>query len=349
MDKIEYRAVIKFFVKEGLTPNEIHSKFIKVYGDSSPSFSTIKKWAAEFKRGRTSLEDDPREGRPKSATTPEIIEQVHDMVLDDRRMKVREIAETIGISKERVGYILHEELDMKKLCARWVPRLLTADQKRTRMKISEQCLERFNKNKTDFVHRFITMDETWIHHYTPESKQQSKQWTEAGCSAPKKTRSVPSAGKVMASVFWDAEGILFIDYLEKGKTITGEYYSNLLTRLDEKIREKRPGLQKKKIIFHQDNAPAHKSVLAMGKLRDLHYELLEHPPYSPDLAPSDFCLFPKLKLFLAGQRFSSNQEAIAAVEGYFADLTKNHYRDGIMALEHRWNKCISLKGDYVEK
>jgi len=248
MDKIEYRAVIKFFVK-GFTLNEIHSKFIKVYGDSSPSFSTTKKWAAEFKRGCTSLEDDPCERHPKSATPPEIMKEVHDVVLDDWQMKVRESAETIGISKEHVGYILHEELDIKKLCARWVPRLLTADQKCTRMKISEQCLERFNKNKTEFVHRFITMDETWIHHYTPESKQQSKQWTEAGCSAPKKTMSVPSAGKVMASVFWDAEGILFVDYLEKGKTITREYYSNLLTRLDKKIREKRPGLQKK--VFWQ--------------------------------------------------------------------------------------------------
>ena len=126
---------------------------------------------------------------------------MHDTVLDDQRMEMREIAEIIGISKEHAGYILYEELDMKKLCARWVPRLLTADQKRTRMKISEQCLERFNKNKTDFLRRFITMDETWIHHYTPESKQQSKQWMEAGCSAPKKTRSIPSAGKVMASVF----------------------------------------------------------------------------------------------------------------------------------------------------
>jgi len=94
------------------------------------------------------------------------------MVLDDRRMKVPEIAENIGISKERVGYILHKELDMKKLCAKWVPWLLTADRKHTRMKISEQCLERFNKNETDFVRRFLTMDETWIHHYKPESKQQ---------------------------------------------------------------------------------------------------------------------------------------------------------------------------------
>jgi histone-lysine N-methyltransferase SETMAR len=155
MDKNEHRAVIKFFVKEGLTLNEIHSKFIKVYGESSPSFSTIKKWGAEFKRGRTGLEVDPREGRPKSATKPKIIEQVHNMILDDRRMKLRETAETTGISKERVAYILHEELDMKKLCARWVPRLLTAYQKRTRMKNCEQCLEHFNKNKTNFVHTSI--------------------------------------------------------------------------------------------------------------------------------------------------------------------------------------------------
>jgi histone-lysine N-methyltransferase SETMAR len=87
----------------------------------------------------------------------------------------------------------------------------------------------------------------------------------------------------------------------------------------------------------------------MRKLRDLHNELLEYPPYFPDFAPSDFFLFPKFKLFLAGRGFSLNQKAIAAVEGYFADLMKNHYRDGIMVLDHRWNKCISLEGDYVEK
>ena len=123
VDKIEYRAVIKFFVKEGLMPNEIHSKFIKVYGDSSPSFSTIKKWAAEFKRGRTNLEDNPHKGRPKNAATPEIIQQVHDMLLYEWRMKMQEIAETIGISKECVGYILHEELDMKKTSYKMVAAL----------------------------------------------------------------------------------------------------------------------------------------------------------------------------------------------------------------------------------
>lgn len=100
MDKLEYRAVIKFFVLDGLTPKEIHPKLTKVYGDSAPSISTVKKWAAEFKRGRTSLEDDPREGRPKTATTPEIVEKIHNIVLDDRRVKVSEIALAMRISEK---------------------------------------------------------------------------------------------------------------------------------------------------------------------------------------------------------------------------------------------------------
>lgn len=349
MEKIKHRAVIEFFVKKGLKAMEIHTEMVNVLGESAPSKTMVCKWAREFKHGRTSIEDDPRSGCPKSATTPEIIQKTHDMVMNDRRVKVREVSEAIGISKERVGHILHKELKMKKLCARWVPHLLTIDHKRTRMRVSQECLDRFNKNKTDFIRRFITMDETWVHHYTPETKQQSKQWTEAGCSAPKKAKTIPSAGKVMASVFWDAKGILLIDYLEKGKTITGEYYANLLDRLDEEIRKRRPGLAKKKIIFHQDNAPAHKSVLAMGKLRDLKYEVLEHPPYSPDLAPSDFHLFPNLKKFTSGKHFSSNEEAIAAVEGYFADLAESHFRNGIQLLEKRWTKCIEVLGDYIEK
>ena len=93
-------------------------------------------------------------------------------------------------------------------------------------------MDRFKRDPTDFLQRFVTMDETWIHHYTPETKQQL---VEAYSSAPNKVKSIAPAGKVMASVFWDAKGILLIDYLEKGRTITGEYYSNLLDQLDVKI------------------------------------------------------------------------------------------------------------------
>ena len=146
-----------------------------VLGESAPSYATVTNWIAEFKRGRTSIQDGPRSGRPKTSTTPEIIAKVHDMVLDDRRVKVREIGNAIGISNDRVYFILQQELHMKKLSARWVPHLLTVDQKRIRMKISQACLDRFKRNKMDFKRRFITVDETWIHHFTPERKAQSKQ------------------------------------------------------------------------------------------------------------------------------------------------------------------------------
>jgi hypothetical protein len=96
----------------------------------------------------------------------------------------------------------------------------------------------------------------------------------------------------MASVLWDAEGILFIDYLEKGKTIIGEYYCSLLTRLDEKIRGEKTRFAKEKnhLSSGQCTLPQKCFGNGKGKLRDLHYELLEHPTYSPDLAPSDLCL-----------------------------------------------------------
>ena len=98
-----------------------------------------------------------------------------------------------------------------------------------------------------------------------------------------------SAGKVMATVFWDARGIIYTDYLEKGQTITGAYYASLLHRLSEEIKKKRTHL--KKILFHQDNARVHACAVSMAKIMKLKFEL-QRPP---DLAPSDFSLFPNLK------------------------------------------------------
>ena len=107
-----------------------------------------------------------------------------------------------------------------------------------------QCLAMFNHIPQD-LRQFVTVDETWIHHYTPELKQQSKQWTASGECVPKKAKTVLSAGKVMATVFWDSQGIILVDYLEKGKTITGAYYATLLDRLKEELNQKRPRLAHK--------------------------------------------------------------------------------------------------------
>ncbi|CEF59878.1 Transposase, type 1 family-containing protein [Strongyloides ratti] len=301
MNKLEKRAVIKYLVKKGLTATEIFEDIKKVLEEDSLSYATIKRWVSEFKHGKTSLEDDPRSGRPKIATTKEIIEKVHEMIMNDRRLTVSEIAEKMEISEERTYHIITEELEMKKMFAIWVPNSLTIDQKRTRVQISKECLNLFLKDKRDFMRRFTTTNETWILYNNPELKEQSKEWKNPNSPPPKKVKSMFPSNKVMASIFWDCKGILLIDYLPNGQTITGKYYSNLLDQLDEKIREKRPGLNKKKIIFHQDNARAHTCLTSLSKISSLNYELLPHPLYSPDLASSDFFLFSKLKKFLSGK------------------------------------------------
>ena len=103
MDKIWHRGVTKYLQNKGLTPKDTHADKDATLGDDAPALSTVQKWAAEFKRGRESLEDDPRSGH------------------------------TIGISLEHIENIQHKELDMLKVSVRWVPRLLTPDQKHTRL------------------------------------------------------------------------------------------------------------------------------------------------------------------------------------------------------------------------
>ena len=132
----------------------------------------------------------------------------------------------------------------------------------------------------------MTTDETWVHHYDPETKIRSMQWKHKGSPTPKKFKVHPSAGKVLLSVFWDAQGVIMVDYLHRGATISGLYYTDLIHKLQDAIKEKHCGKLRRKVLLHQDNAPSHKSLVAMAAISTAGVELLDHPPYSPDLAPA---------------------------------------------------------------
>ena len=127
------------------------------------------------KRGRESVEDDGRSCRPNDATTDENVKVVHTLVICDRRRDLRKIASEVGISYWAVQSILTDIFGMSKVLARWVPRMLTDDQKRTRLDISRYLLSCNEDDPGDFVERVVTQDETWVHHFDPESKMQSKQ------------------------------------------------------------------------------------------------------------------------------------------------------------------------------
>ncbi|GBP09183.1 Putative uncharacterized protein FLJ37770 [Eumeta japonica] len=130
----------------------------------------VKKWFTEFRCGRTSTSDAERSGRPKEVITPEIVDKIHEMILDDRRMKVRELAHAVGISTERVHHISHEYLDMRKLSARWVPRLLTLDHKRNRVTTSKECLAMFSRNPDEFCAVLLL----WMKHGSITTRQRPR-------------------------------------------------------------------------------------------------------------------------------------------------------------------------------
>ena len=173
------------------------------------------------------------------------------------------------------------------MSARWVPRLLTVDQKRVRMNISNALWAQFKRNKSEFWHQWNCRWNLDTSLYA-RNKNTVQTVDCKGETGSEKAKTVFSAGKVMATLFWDSRGVILIDYLQKGKTITGAYYASLLDKLKAELAEKRPHFQKKKILFHQDNAPSHTSAVAMAKIHELRFEQLNHPPYSSNLAPSDF-------------------------------------------------------------
>ena len=217
--KVEYRAVIRYLYLKGKTGKEIHGELADVYGSSAPSYAQVKFWVGEFKRSRTSLEDEAGSGPPLDTTNEEMCKKVRDLVYSDRRIQVEEIAQALGISHGSVSTILHDRLGMGKRTARWVPKTLSDEQMATRASVCSSLLKRF-RSKDDFLLCLVTVDETWVHYYEPENKAQSRQWVGPGSPRPKKFKTQPSAGKVMATVFWESKGVIMLDFLPKRSTIT---------------------------------------------------------------------------------------------------------------------------------
>ena len=134
---------------------------------------------------------------------------------------------------------------------------------------------------------------------------------------------------MLDSIFGNAQSILLIDYLKKGRTINSKYYMALFVHLKEEIAKTLPQIKKNKVLFHQDNTPCHKSIVTMAKLHELHFKLRSRLPYSLDLAPRNYWLLADLKKILQGKRFGSNEEVISKTEVYFEAKDKSFNKKGI--------------------
>jgi histone-lysine N-methyltransferase SETMAR len=212
-----------------------------------------------------------------------------------------------------------------------------------------QLLQRYEREGTEFLDSIVTCDETWVHYFTPESKRASKQCKHTHSPSPKEAKAIFSAGKIMTAVFWDSKGIIHLDVLTGQKTINAQYYSTLLNeKVKSPIRLKRRKRQDS-VFFLQDNVRPHTAALMMATLLKLKWEVLPHPPYSPDLAPSDYHLFGPLKRVLGGKIFRNKDEVVAAVQRWINKQPKTFFETGIKKLPESWHKCMTVNRDYIKK
>jgi len=157
-----------------------------------------------------------------------------------------------------------------------------------------------------------------------------------------------SAGKVLASRFWDQDGILLIYYLPKVQTINAECYLYLLVQLEDILKEKRRGNFTKVVLFLHDNAPAHRAIETQKNLAYLLLQCLDHPPYSTDLAPSDYHLFPGLKKTIESSPFFVQREGHCCRWDLVGRTTFCFFLSDLQKLEQRAKKCIGHRGECVE-
>ncbi|PNF25035.1 hypothetical protein B7P43_G06980, partial [Cryptotermes secundus] len=245
------------------------------------------------------IEDEPRSGRPRTASTERNKGRVDEIIQDDRGVTVDTIIRKLGVGHSAVQEMI-ESLGCKKHCARLVLRLLTEDHKDERKANTSELLQRYRHE----------------------------------------------AANVMGTVVWDAEGFILAEFLEPGQTINAARYVQTLHKLRRALRDKRPG---RNIIILHDNARPHAARLTSEAIAKMGWEVLLHPSYSPDLAPSDYHLFGFVNDQLRGQRFETREAIEKAVRQCLRRAGTEFYRRGIFKLPERWEKCVQRSGDYVEK
>ncbi|UYV61783.1 hypothetical protein LAZ67_1006524 [Cordylochernes scorpioides] len=291
---MDQRTCTQFCVKNEIKCADAFQMLTVAYGEATLNRSNVYRWYKMFSEGRKVVNDEERAGRPSTSTTDENINEVEKMILANRRITVREVAEDLNISIGSCHSIFINDLGMRRVAAKF-----------HRMNIANEMLDSV-RDDPNLLQRVITGDEAWVYGYDVETKAQSFQWKLPHEPRPKKARQVRSNVEVLLTVFFDCRGVVHHEFLPQGRKVNKEYYLQVMRNLREAIRQKRPDLWKNKNwLLHHDNAPAHTSLLVRDLLAKNNTLMMPQPPYSPDLAPCDFFLFPKLKKPMKGRRYTT--------------------------------------------
>lgn len=343
---LEQRCAIKFCAKLGESASVTFEKLKQVYGEQCLSRAQVFRWHKSFLEGREHVEDEPRSGRPLTSRTDENMDRVRALVRSDRRLTIKMISEQLNLNTFTVHQIVTDDLNMRKVCAKLVPKNLTTEQKDNRKNVCVDLLERI-ANDQEFFNCVITGDESWIFEYDPETKRQSKEWHTSSSPRPKKCRMSKSKIKTMLICFFDRKGIVHKEFVPPGQTVNKVFYKSVLENLRKRVIRVRPEIADKWMLHH-DNAPCHTAISIREFLNSKRITVVPQPPYSPDLSPCDFFLFPKLKHVLKGRHFGTLENIQKTVTDQLKAIPIEDFQRCYQEWERRLRRCIAAQGNYFE-
>ena len=229
--KEEIRAYIKARSKLGCSLKKLMTEISSAFGPSCVSYDTVRWWKKKFESGVESIKNAPKSGRPKSASRKEIVSKIKEIIEGDARFTVRDIARKEGISLSMVHLILKKHLKVRKISTKWVPHLLTDEQKRQRVKVAKKLLQMFPKYDKKQFANVVTGDETWVHYFEPVRKVSNKIWATKHSKRPIIAKRSLSTKKVLYAIFFSGEGVAIKVPVKKGKSITGKYYKDVTEKV----------------------------------------------------------------------------------------------------------------------
>ena len=230
-----------------------------------------------------------------------------------------------------------------------MPHLLTDEQKQSRIRLASQVIEKFDKFDPRRLEEIVTGDETWIYYFQPDSKAKNKVWVSSEGNRPVIAHRCKTSNHMLYVMFFDSKGSVLQIPVPKGSSVTGKFYrENVLTQLVDFYQKRRPRTRVRGIKLLHDKAPAHKSAAGQEYLKESGLNVLDHPPYSPDLFSCDFWLFPRLKEMLAGHRFESHRGIGSAVYQCLQHIPKKNYRAAFQKWVDQSKMCLEADGAYFE-
>lgn len=252
------------------------------------SDSAVRKWCRLFGEGRTNVHDEERSGRPY-VINDDLVEKINKKVRENRRSTITQLSECFPqISRTVLYEIVSQKFRYHKFCAWWVPKFLTDAHKINRQGAALTFFTRYDEEGDEMFDHIVAGDETWVSYVNVEQKNQSREWGHTSSPRkPNKCRQTFSNKKVMATVFWDRKGVLLVEFMEKGTTINSTVYCETLRKLRRAIQNKRLGMLTNGVLLIHDNARPHIAARTRELLDQFGWDVFDHPPYSPDLAPSD--------------------------------------------------------------